>query len=738
MKAKHSFFIPTLSLIALVAVRVAFPQLAEDFQLKVFDTFQRLKPRPYREAPVLIVDIDEESLTKIGQWPWPRTKLAQLTGKLREEGASAIAFDIVFAEPDRTSPGQIIPLWSETPRFEAIRDQIKSLPDHDKVFASNLAKGNVVLGFSLTREPRPRRPLLKTTPAISGDSPLARLDRFRGAIPNLEAFEKAAAGVGSFNMLAESDGIMRRVPLLFRLEDALYPSLVNEALRVAQNASTYILKTAGGSGENSREDRDKIVSLLIGEFLVPTDAKGLLWLYDSGHVPRRFIPAWKIFSGDIPPGSLEGKIVFVGTSAVGLKDLRTTVLNPFAAGVEVQAQIAEQIILREFLHRPDWAEGAEILFLIVLGLILIFLMPQLSASGCVFLGIAAIGGAFGFSWFAFTSWHWLVDPVSPSILALFIYLTATLINYLRTESEKKHIRNAFNRYLSPELVEQLAGNPGQLKLGGETKIMTFLFADIRGFTTLSELFNAHELTSFINSFLTPMTDIILKHKGTIDKYMGDCVMAFWNAPLNDPEHSQNACLAALNMRDHLEQWNADLQIQSWTQKKPLPPIHIGIGINTGSCCVGNMGSEQRFDYSVLGDEVNLASRLEGQCKYYGVDIILGPNTAALGSDLAALELDLVQVKGKKIPVRIFTLLGDKAFYKDPSFQKIIPPHLEMLKTYREQKWEEAAKWLEECSQSELGRTKLSMLYSHYRDRIEKYRKTPPPAGWEGVFVAETK
>lgn len=738
MKTKHSFLLPTLCLLALVAVRLAFPELSEDFRLKVFDAFQRLRPRPYQEAPVLIVDIDEESLTKIGQWPWPRTTLAQLTDKLRGEGASAIAFDVVFAEPDRTSPNQIVPLWSEAPSFEAIRGQIQNLPDHDNVFAENLAKGNVVLGFSLTPEPHPRLPLLKASPAISGDSPIAQLDRFRGAISNLEIFEKTAAGIGSINMLAESDGIIRRVPLLFRLEDVIYPSLANEALRVAQSASTYYLKTAGGSGENSREDRDKIVSLLIGELVIPTDAKGRIWLYDTGPVPSRFIPAWKVFSGDIPPGSLEGKIIFVGTTAVGLKDLRTTVLNPFAPGVEVQAQLAEQIILQEFLFRPDWAEGAEILFLTVLGLILIFLMPQLSASGCVFLGITVIGSAFGFSWYAFTAWHWLVDPVSPSSLALFIYLVSTLISYLRIEREKKQIRHAFNRYLSPELVEQLADNPKQLKLGGETKIMTFLFADIRGFTALSERFNAQELTSFINSFLTPMSNIILKHKGTIDKYMGDCIMAFWNAPLNDPKHGENACLAAMNMRNHLEQWNVDLQVQSWTQEKPLPPVHIGIGINTGSCCVGNMGSEQRFDYSVLGDEVNLASRLEGQCKFYGVDIVLGPNTAELGSNLAVLELDLVQVKGKTKPVHIFALLGDKTLQQDPSFQKITASHIEMLKAYRTQKWDEASKWLEECSEIKLVGANLSMLYNHYRDRIKYFQKNQPAADWEGVFVAETK
>jgi adenylate cyclase len=268
--------------------------------------------------------------------------------------------------------------------------------------------------------------------------------------------------------------------------------------------------------------------------------------------------------------------------------------------------------------------------------------------------------------------------------------------------------------------------------------MTLLFADIRDFTTIAEQFDAQGLTRFINRFLTPMTDIILKHGGTIDKYIGDCIMAFWNAPLEDPQHARHACEAALSMQGHLVRWNQALREEASAKGARHPPIQIGIGLNTGECCVGNLGSEQRFDYSVLGDAVNLASRLEGQSKTYGVGIVMGEGTGGQAQDYAALELDLIRVKGKTQPARIFALLGDPARKADPAFQALHARHQEMLVAYRAQRWAEARALIGECLRLDTAQTRLATLYALYAARIEAYEARPPEAGWDGVFVATTK
>ncbi|MCE3233169.1 MAG: adenylate cyclase [Rickettsiaceae bacterium] len=293
--------------------------------------------------------------------------------------------------------------------------------------------------------------------------------------------------------------------------------------------------------------------------------------------------------------------------------------------------------------------------------------------------------------------------------------------------------------MSPALVAQLAANPESLKLGGETKNLTLLFSDIRGFTTISESFNAEDLTKFINSFLTPMTTVILNHKGTIDKYMGDCIMAFWNAPLDDPEHPKNACNAALTMIKELAALNIRLEEEAKEKGRKFIPIHVGVGLNTGYACVGNMGSDQRFDYSVLGDDVNLASRLEGQSKTYGVDIVIGENTKAAAGEFATLELDLIKVKGKTKPVRIYTLLGDNTLAENTDFKEFCYLFNNMLKEYREQNWN-AAKTLLESAKTQCGKLDIHIygLFKLYEERIDSFIANPPAADWDGVYEAISK
>ncbi len=744
LKSWPAYALPAAVLLAGALLKAAPLPPLESLQLKVFDSFQRLHPRPYEPAPVRVIDLDDESLRRLGQWPWPRTQVARLVERLAESGASAIAFDVVFAEPDRTSPRNIWEVWRSSAPGARLEQELAGLPDHDRVLAEAIGGARVVTGFALTGERaggepaagQPRDPAVKAGVAHAGEDPRLFVPALAGAVANLPELERAAAGNGHFNMLAERDGILRRVPLFLRRGETLHPALAAEAVRVFHGASAYGVRAVPTG----------VVEVKVGPRVVPTDARGRVWLRDTGCEPRRFIPAWQLFEEGFEPSRVAGSICFVGSSGAGLKDLRATPLNPAAAGTEVHAQLAEQILLGRFLTRPDWAPGAEMLFLLALGGALILLLPGVGPAWCAALGAAAVAGAGAASWWAFTRRGWLIDPVLPALVTLAIYLVSSLIQFLRTERERRQVRLAFSRYMSPALVSRLAEHPEQLKLGGERKEMTFLFTDIRGFTTIAERLGAEELTRFLNSFLTPMTQVVLDRRGTIDKYIGDCIMAFWNAPLEDLQHARHACEAALAMRRALAGWNREHEQEAKAAGRSWVPVQIGIGINTGEGCVGNLGSEQRFDYSVVGDAVNLASRLEGLSKLYGADIVVGESTiaqalspagAGKADGLAALEMDLITVKGKTRPARVYTLLGSEAG-AGTELEGLIRRNGEMLAAYRAQRWDEAAALLEELLRRDTPRTRLRGLYSVYQERIRAYRAAPPAPGWDGVFVATTK
>ena len=730
MRKILSYIIPALILFAVLALQYSFPTRIESLRAKVFDVFQMIKPRVFQDTPVRIIDIDDESLAKIGQWPWPRTILAELVSRLASGGATVIAFDGVFPESDRTSPKNMLPIWAEGTSNELLRAQLEMIPDHDTVFAEAIAKAPVVLSFGLTNEPHSRLPSLKTGFLEHGSGKDRAADYiapvFKGAVVNLPILEKAAKGTGCFNMGLEWDQIVRRVPSLFRMDETLYPSLALEVLRIFQGASAYKVTLSGATGETSFGEKTGLVGIKAGLLEVPTDASGRIWLYDTGYKQARFIPAWKVLSDNNFLKEMKEKVLFVGSSAMALKDRRATPLNPQASGVEVQAQIVEQMFLGDFLERPDWAAGLEFTYLTLLGILLILILPHAGAVRCALIAFAAIASAFGFSWYAFVHWHFLIDPVFPSFAVFGIYLASSFLNFLGTEKERGEIRGAFGRYLSPALVEKLAKNPDQLKLGGEMRPMTFLFMDIRNFTGIAEKFTPDELTHFMNRFLTPMTDIILQHGGTIDKYMGDCIMAFWNAPFDDEKHAARACQTALAMQEFLRTMPG------------FEAVRVGIGINTGEACVGNMGSEQRFDYTALGDEVNLASRIEGLSKNYGVTAIVGQNTLAAAEKFAAIEVDLIRVKGKTKPVRIYALLGDSELAEQKTFKELSKNFERMLAAYRGQRWDEADRALEYCRHIPLKGIDLGVLYEMYASRILSYRINPPSSLWDGITTAESK
>ena len=727
--------IPFLVLGLVLVLRVYDPPLVEAARLKVFDLYQQLRPRAYEPTPVRIIDIDDESLEKIGQWPWPRTYVAELLARVFNMGAAVVALDAVFAEPDRTSPANVLPLWPATPEVEELRKRADTLPDHDAILAEVIAQANVVLGFVFTSQAGGRAPAVKWGHAYGGDDPLPWPFSYAGTVTNLPEIERAAAGNGSFTLTPDRDLVVRRIELLFRHGDTIYPSLVAETLRVAQGASTYLIRASGAQKAPAFGEHTGITQLKVGRLEIPTDAHGRLWLHDTGHRPERFIPAWKLFAEDFEAAEIEGKILLLGTSAAGLKDIRTTAAMTGIAGVEIHAQALEQMLLGHFLERPDWADGLELVYLMVLGVVLILLLRRFGALWCAVLGVAGVALAVGASWWLFANQRWLLDPLVPSAAVILIYLVGSLFNFLQSEAKRREVRSAFGQYLSPALVDQLAADPERLRLGGETKEMTILFCDVRDFTTVSEGFKSDPqgLTRLINRFLTPTTDAILERGGTIDKYMGDCIMAFWNAPLDDAAHADHACAAALAMFEALERLNLELEAEA--EAGSFKRLAIGVGLNTGACVVGNMGSDQRFDYTVLGDAVNLASRLEGQSKTYGVDIVMGEDTHGRVNGYATLELDLIRVKGKTEAVRVYALLGDDEVLRSEPFRRIAERHAALLAAYRAQEWRRARQLAAECRAIEAA---LSGLYELYDARIENFERQPPGPDWDGVFVAETK
>ena len=738
MTRRLHIILPILVLLAGSYLRYVDPPLLDTVRLRVFDVFQRLEPRPYDPGlPVRIVDIDDASLERMGQWPWPRTVVAELVQRLTEAGAAAIAFDIVFAEPDRTSPARVLEVWPKTEVIEELRARLDELPDHDDILANEIAQSNIVTGFVMSKsEEAETLPELKAGFAFAGPDPHSLIENFRGAVVNLPLIEALAAGNGSFSATPDLDGIYRRVPLLQRIGETVYPALAAEALRVTFGASTYVVKSAGASGVESFGAETGIIAIRIGDFVIPTMPDGGIWVHYSGTRPERYVPAWHVFEPDFDPERVAGQIVFIGTSASGLVDLRATPLNPVTPGVEIHAELVEQILTGSYLVRNDLADGIELIYLVLLGGIAIYLIPKVGARWSGLLGAGAVGLAIAASWYMFVEHGRLFDPVYPSLVLLAVYVVETGVIFLRTEGERRWVRNAFARYLSPTVVDQLSSDPGRLALGGEMRDMTVLFCDIQGFTGISEGFDAQGLTRFLNRFLTPMTDVLLAHGATIDKYMGDSIMAFWNAPIEAPGHARRGCEAALAMIARLVELNREWAEQAAAEGRRPVPVRIGLGLNTGRCCVGNLGSDQRFDYSVIGDEVNLASRLEGQTRSYGVSVVLGEATAQGAEGLALLELDLLRVKGKTEPTRAFALLGGEAMASDPAYRAFAALHASLLEAYRARDWDRAEPLVAECRKA--APCDLDALYSLYAVRIAAFRAAPPPADWDGVHISLEK
>ena len=692
-----------------------------DLRLTSFDTFQALFPRvTLEDDPVIVIDIDDESLNRLGQWPWSRNALASLTDKTQLSAVTG--FDIVFAEPDRTGSKELQEMYKQEPELVRI---LEKTADHDETFASSIKDhGTVVLGLAPNNNKTIYYDNQKFGLVTQGDDAKQFVPQYKGLQKNIALLEDASAGLGSMS-IGNNDSIVRTIPTFETINDKLIPSFPLELVRVAIGASTYQIKASNASSEEAFGEATGINHVKLGGLVMPTNPDGSLWIYPTPSKNLNIIPAWKVLNDEYDSSYFEGKITIVGTSASGLFDLRSNAIEQNVPGVTIVAQFVQQIFSNTFLKRPDWLLGLEFLAGLVISVLMTIIIQRNGPVGGLAVFALGNGSVVYTSYYSFINHQYLVDPISPLVICLVAYLVITFFNFLFTELERSKVRTAFSQYLAPAMVEKLAQSSESLVLGGERKEMTFLFSDIRGFTAISEKYqkDPEGLTDLINQVLTVLSNEILATEGTIDKYMGDCIMAFWNAPTDQPDHRDRALQAAFAMQKALTSLNLDLE------RSEQDMLSVGIGINSGQCIVGNMGSEDRFDYTVLGDAVNLASRLEGQCSHYGFEMILGEETAKSLQGHQIVELDLLAVKGKTEPVKIYTALEN---FEQGNF---IEDHNQFLSFYRAKQWAEALDHIKKY-QSQIN--EFGIYYDLFLRRIDELKENPPENDWQGVFIADFK
>lgn len=698
-------------LAACAAFRIWDPEPVARLRLSIFDAYNRAFPRIADASfPVKVVAIDEASLDRIGQWPWPRTKLAELVGKLAASGAQSIILDVLFVEPDRLSPDELARSLSARDALQPLLSEIAKIPSNDVEFARALSAAPSILGIAGNSGGATTIALARASIAFAGDDPAPYLHHFLGGVTNLPVLSSAASGIGAANWLPDQDHILRRIPLAVTIAGRIYPSLPLEALRVGTGQTTIFVKSSGASGLSALGQRTGVESIRVGDTILPTDGRGELWLKYARRDPRRTISAGRILVGDFKPEEIQHRHIFIGATAAGLLDQRATSLDASVPGVEIHAQALEQMLSGDHLVRPSYATGYEIAFLISAGVLVAWLVARSGAIVAAVLALCAVGAVSAVSWLAYTSAGLLIDPVFPGLSVAALYLGTSLTSYIRSELERSKIHNAFGHYLAPALVSELANNPGRLKLGGEQREVTLLFMDVRGFSGISEGLDAESLIRFVNRLFAPLAEAVLENRGTIDKFIGDAMMAFWNAPLSDPQHAANACRAALAMLDELARLNGELAREATETGQAFTAIRIGIGLNTGACVVGNVGSPERFDYSVLGDAVNVAARLEEATKTFGAEIIVGERTAAAAPELAFLEMATIRPRGMLKEEKIFALVGDEHTKSSLQFRLLADRHMALLEARRTGDRGAAASALVQCL--EVAPPRAIVLYRH--------------------------
>ena len=685
----------------------------QNLRLKTFDFYQKSMPRVAEDVPVYVIDVDEKSLAEYGQWPWPRSLIADLVDAAYEQGVKALGMDVVFAEPDGKSPENVVEGWQVD---EAFKSRILTLPSNDMKLAAAYKKHNVVAGYSFHFDQN--EPVDEEFVPLVGVSTIGPVSDFlveAGAVVrNLKLIEGESPSMGWFGYYPDSDNIIRRAPTLVKYGENIYPSLAMEVFRQYLGTKRVIAKA----------DETGLQKMAIGKTVIPVDAHGNFWLHFRPSDKANYISAADVLKKAPESQKLDGAMALVGTSAIGLFDMRTTPLTASAPGVDIHAQLLESFVQGAALSRTSQAKAQEFVLMAVGGALMIVMIQLVGALWSFLIFAGLVGGCVVLSIYFFQQGY-LYDVSSPLLVMVSVFMVQNFVKYLLEESSKKAIRDAFSHYLSSDMVKIVSKNPEALTLGGELKEMTVLFSDIRSFTSLSEGLTPEQLTNLLNRYLTPMTGIVQEHQGTIDKYIGDALMAFWNAPLDTENHAEKACASALDMLAKLKELN--LQFKS----EGLPELAIGIGVNTAEVSVGNMGSDQRFDYTVMGDGVNLASRLEGLCKLYGVEIVVSAAVKGQVPNGLFAPLDFVAVKGKKDAVEIYQLLAVDAEFADEKLLKQAQLIKDAIASYRGQLWDQAEHYLDQIEG-------YGTFKSLYQERIDHYRQVPPPSDWSGVFIATSK
>jgi adenylate cyclase len=674
---------------------------------------------------IVIVDIDELSLTTEGEWPWPRDRFAQLLDKLFDRyGARVVGFDVFFADPQQPGALKVLDELGRAATGPGAAEiaKLRRRYETDRLFAESLIARDVVLGYVFKQQLQPadraEKGLLPPAPRLDVP-PGARLLRPAGFVANLPELQANAAGAGFFDTsLVDDDGIVRRMPLLQYYGGRAYESLGLAVARLALGSPPLTLGVDAGSGA--------LQEIRFGNRLVPVDATSAVLVPFRGPVGSfPYVSATRVLRGEAPAASLHGAIVLVGASAPGLLDLRATPVGKEYIGVEAHANVISGLLDGAMRYVPTtapWIETATLALLALLTAILLSRSP-LTAALAVAVLLAALGAANLYAWQRLGIALPLASGVTYVLVAALLHLN---YGFFFESRRKRRLGRLFGQYVPPEVVRDLEATDADLSLAGESRIMSVLFSDVRGFTTISEGLDPRSLTQFMNEFLTPMTAVIQRHRGTIDKYMGDAVMAFWGAPLADEQHAANAVAAALDMVACLGAVNANCRAHGW------PEIHIGVGISSGPMNVGNMGSQFRMAYTVLGDIVNLGSRLEGLTKEYGVAIIVNAATAHAVPDVAFREIDLVRVKGKHEPIAIYEPLGPRTTLPPETLPRL-EAFAAALAAYRARDFPGAR-----AQFASLRALRDERLYELYEARSAAYCAAPPPAEWDGVYTFATK
>lgn len=758
----------TLAVLILFYYGVSFLDLME---LKTYDLRFKSRGKLSATPEIVIAVLDEKSLDTEGRWPWPRSKIARFIDTLSEEGAKVISFDIVFSEPDENSNLKIIKQFDEIIAALDIRNKsLKEFVDQSKINADNdlalataikNSRAKVVLGYFFhqteeelnyrVEEGERRRQL-----ALIDKSKYGLINWAAGSVDsdpfieyfmpeaNLEMLSGSADGSGYFNVEPDADGVVRLMPLVIRCCKEISPALPTgrDKIELSPGAPNEPDKKEIFPALPVRsvwhylDEPDLIVEMesvglkgiRMGKLFIPTDEKGRLLINYLG--PAKTFPHYSItdiLQKKLPKGTFKDKIVLVGATAVGIYDLRNMPFSGVFPGVEIHATVMDNILTQRFLHKPEWTRIYDFLAIIVLGMVVGIAIPRLSAVNGMLFSISLFFIHILSSRFFFVQFGSWVNIVYPLLGLVLIYTSLTVYHYVTEERERKKIKGAFSFYVSSSVVNEMLKSPEKLKLGGDKRNLSVLFSDIRGFTTISEALSPEDLVHLLNEYLTVMTDIVFKYEGTLDKYMGDAVMAIYGAPLEQADHPSKACASALDMMKGLRQLN-----EEWI-KGGKSPLDIGIGINTGMMMVGNMGSAQRFDYTVMGDAVNLGSRLEGANKNYQTNILISEYTyERVKNDFVCMELDIVKVKGKNLPVRIYQLVGQNDVPAE--HVKGIQNFHKGLQQYKKQKWDEAIKIFQTVNALSQNIPAADLFV----ERSRNLKSNPPSPDWDGVFTMTTK